>query len=202
MVKNILFGFFISLFLSSVLLGNIYNLNKSPYAADVARDLGDILTIIVDESAVTKNRGSTDENKGYGSDFGLKELFFPSLNISKGLTASSGSGDEPGFDFKFNKERKFGASRSSQHQFNTRLQVRIVEKIGDDQYLVQGNRAIHINGKDTKIFVSGILREKDISVNNTAFSYCLADAIIEIDDEIVTKDGSPGILGKILDFFL
>ena len=55
-----------------------------------------------------------------------------------------------------------------------------------------------VHGSPKKLFISGIIRKKDIGEDNTIMSDYMADAIIEIDGKEVS-DLQPGWLYKVID---
>lgn len=182
--------------------GSLYDVQKSPYAIDVAKKPGDLLTVIVNEAAITKNDGQNNLKKQYDAfQFALEKFFLPKFGLTSGFKATMADGDKPGVSLNAKKQWKFDAQRSSNHLFETKLQVRLVEEIDRGSFLVKGHRTVNINGKTTKIFVSGVVRERDIGPDNTIASHLIADAIVEIDDELVSQDLKPGIIERILGFF-
>ncbi len=186
----------------STAFGGIYEIDNSPFAADIARHPGDILTVIIDESATTVDKGTANQKKSYDSfEFVLEKLFFPKFGLTSGFSELMGGGDTPGMNLNAKKQYTADANHSSTMNMTSRMQVRVIDVISRNQMLVKGYRTLWINGQETKMFVSGVIREKDITVENTIYSAQIADAIVEIDGEVV-KDLQPGILEKLLGFLL
>ena len=183
---------------------SLYNVSASPFAAHIARKTGDILTIVIEEQAQTTDDGATSEEKKLDNfDFSMDQFFLPlfDIKLDEGFTKTESDGDDPGFSMSSQKKFTGTAARSSDLDFQSTVQVRIVEIINEDQFLVKGYRTIHVNAKDTKLFVSGVIRSQDIDENNQISSKLLSDAIIEIEGQVVAEDLAPGMIDKLLGFF-
>lgn len=178
----------------------LYQISISPYAIDAAKDVGDLLTILIDEKASASDTG---KNKSEIKDNAINSpvidylLSFADGNsrIGKALTRREAKK-------KFDAE----AENKNGHAFTTSLQARIVDTVGPNQFLVQGCRSININGKSKEIYISGIVRKKDIGRNvkdgkrfeNSVRSEQLAEARVEIDGEVVSKELQPGLFGRLM----
>lgn len=181
---------------------SLYKVDVSPYAFKIARKPGDLLTIVINENFTTKDDGNASMTKKYDNfKFTLEKFFFPYFKMNKGFDDTMGGGDTPGMSATAENKYTSNAKRNSTQDFQATIQVRILEVIDHNQFLVRGHRTVRLNGKDTKIFVSGVVRERDISLNNSVQSQNLADANIEIEGEVLVNDLSPGPIKKLLDLF-
>lgn len=191
--------FFLLLLEGRVLQANsLYQLENSPYASAIASKEGDILTVVVEEKAETEDSGKNDESKKQEMDFELGKFFIPHFKPNIGFDDAISEGDKPGVNF--GSEDKFTSSsqRDSGHSITTKFQVRIVEKASKDQFVIRGQRLVTIEGKDKRIYLSGLIRQDDIKDDNTIESHLIADAVIEIDGEVVSRDLKPGYIGSVL----
>lgn len=173
-----------------------YDLTNSPYATPIANRVGDLVTVNIEENATTVDNGRGQLERKNNLVAELKQLFFPWLEPSQGFNKVAGNGD--GTAFELETESKFNAiSRNgANHIFRTKITVRLVEEIRPQEFFARGYRLININGKPKKIFLSGVLRQVDISANNTISSDQLADAVVEIEGEVGQKDTQPGIFTR------
>lgn len=189
---------------------SLYDLSSSPFAADLAYEVGDLLTIVVDEQADAEDKGKTDtklEDTKFGSMLSnfLKTYVHPTGRLGKVIFPKDAQGNPT--DVNERNTVKGEATNENTHKFTTSLQARVIEVVAPGQLLVRGTRSININGKTKEIFISGVIRQRDIGknknqngkeINNSIRSELLADAQIEIDGEVVSKDLQPGFLGKLL----
>ena len=181
---------------------SLYELDDSPFSSRIARKPGDTLLVIINENASTKDLGQNAVEKKYQNfEFILQKFFFPYFKMNKGFDDSEGTGDKPGFKFNIDKKYDGKVTRGSQMSFSTNIQVRIVEHINKNQYLIKGHKFLTLNGKETKLHISGIIREEDIDEYNRISSSLIADAVIKIDGETANDDLKPGLLEHIFGIF-
>ena len=203
MKKFFLLLIFVSALSPFNMQGSLYKISSSPYASNIAQSVGDTLTIVVAELTTTSDQGTANEQKRYDSfEFLLEKFFFPKFGITDGFgNLPDPDGPSPGFNGSIKKEYKADAQRSSTQSVDTTIQARVIEVVNEDQFLIRGHRDLSINGKYTRLFVSGVIRKKDIDSTNSISSSLIADAVLEVNGEVVTEDLAPGIIEKFLDLF-
>ena len=136
------------------------------FADKKARDVGDILTIIINESTTqtsTKARtnsktGNTNLNAGTG--------------IFHFLAAAGASGSD---NFTAN------GSANDTNRFSGQITVTVVEVLPNDNMVVEGTQSIWQNRDEHKITIRGIVRRADVTYNNTVPSTRVADATLKFD---------------------
>ena len=158
----------------------------SLYADHKAHDVGDILTIIINESTRTTATKSTSNSKS------------GSTNISAGvgifdfLKAASASGSD---SFKAN-----GAA-SDVNSVSGRITVTVVDVMENGNMVVEGTQSIWQNRDEHKITFRGIVRRDDVRYNNTIFSNQVADATLKFDGKgPLNAKQRQGILTQIFNF--
>ena len=127
-------------------------LPKAGLIADVkANQVGDIVTILINESANASNSNSTQTNAQNSmeatADFGGSFL--------RNLTGTISSDTQ-------NQYQGNGQTTSS-GTFTTQLSARIVEVQEDGNFLIRASREIEQNGDKIVTVVEGIIRPTDIS---------------------------------------
>ena len=136
------------------------------FADKKARDVGDILTIVIDESttqSATKSRsnsksGNVNLNAGTG--------------IFHFLAAASASASD---------SFKADGSAKDTNSFSGRITVTVVEVLPNDNMIVEGTQSIWQNKDEHKITLRGIVRRADVTAANTVPSYKVADATLKFD---------------------
>lgn len=165
---------------------------RSLYADDVARRIGDILTIKITEDSKIDNKAKRDLNK----ETDKSSNFNGELNIDHILPSI------PGFtmEAESTNELKSKADYKDERSFVDRVTVVVVDILPNDNLVVTGTRDRKIAGDIQNIEVSGIVRPSDIAFDNTVQSEQVANF------RIVTKHGGvaapytrPGWLGRIFD---
>ena len=163
---------------------------RALYTDDVARQIGDILTIKISEDSKIDNKAKRDMNKDTDRSTVFNGELGKFADIGEfGMTATSGNKLNSKADYK--DERKFVDS----------ITVVVMDVLPNRNLLVMGTRNRNIGGDIQTIEVSGIVRPSDIAFDNTVKSEQVADF------RIVSKNGGvsapytkPGWLGSLLDF--
>ena len=162
---------------------------KVIYADDVARQIGDVLTITISENSKVDNKAKrdlqkeTDRSTTFNGELGK----FADLG-DMGVAASSDNELKSKADYK--DERKFVDS----------ITVVVMDILPNHNLVVMGTRARDIAGDIQTIEVSGIVRPSDIAFNNTVKSEKVADfRIVSKNGGISAPYNRPGWLGKIFD---
>ena len=165
-------------------------LNKGGLIADVrAKKIGDIVTIIINESAQASNTNNTQTNKQNqmqaSADFGNSFL----KNISGTISADNS-----------NQYRGSGQV-TSQGRFQTLLTATIIAVREDGNFLIRGSREVDTNGEKVVTVVEGVIRPDDILRDNTISSAKIADArIYHQGSGVATQAHRPGLFTRILNW--
>jgi flagellar L-ring protein precursor FlgH len=186
----LLFTFFF-LICSSCEAGSIWakKNNPHPYADDIARHVGDILTIRITEDSKIDNKAKRDLQKDTdrSNTFNGKVGNFADLG-EFGLSASSSNNLKSKADLK------------DERSFEDRVTVTVVDVQPNGNLVVSGTRKRNISGDTQIIEVSGIVRTSDIAFDNTIKSEQVADfRIVSKNAGVAAPYTRPGWLGTILD---
>jgi len=162
------------------------------YADDVARQIGDILTIRITEASKVDNKAKRDLKK----EADRSTTFNGELNIDHilpsipGFTMSAESSNELKSKADYKDERKFVDS----------ISVVVVDIMPNRNLVVIGTRNRNIAGDVQSIEVSGIVRPSDIGFDNIVRSEQVADfRIVTKNSGVADPYTRPGWLGTIFD---
>lgn len=159
---------------------------KSWYSDRKARDVGDILTVVISESTTqTATKSRTNSKSG-------------SVNVGTGTGI---------FDFI----RAFSASGSDNWQadgtatdtnrFSGQISVTVVEVLPNDNLIIEGTQSIWQNRDEHKITLRGVIRRDDVTMYNTVPSSKVADATLKFDGKgPLNAKQRQGILTQIFNF--
>ena len=142
------------------------NMAWNMYSDRKAHDVGDILTIVINEST-TQTASKERSNTKSGST---------TLNAGTGifhfLAAATASGSD-----------SFTAAGSAEDtsRFTGNVTVTVVEVMPNGNMVVEGTQSIWQNRDEHKITLRGIVRRDDVSSNNTVLSTRVADATLKFD---------------------
>jgi flagellar L-ring protein precursor FlgH len=159
------------------------------YADDVARKIGDVLTILVTENSTVDNKAKRDLSKD--TDKNIK------FNGKLGNFADLG---EFGTDATSGNSLKSKADYKDERKFVDRMTVVVVDIMPNGNLVVMGKRQRSIGGDDQTIEISGIVRPSDVKFDNTVKSEQVADfSIVSKNAGVAAPYTKPGFLGRILD---
>ena len=154
--------------MSSFLLGQMEDFSVTSIYSDIkAHNVGDLITVHIIESSNASreskvNSSSSTDMSMDGSVAGTLTDYLPlfgaASKISNILDGSEGT------------EQK--------DQLTGRISVTIMEETENGMFFIKGKRILEVNGEMNTIQLEGYVRERDISTDNTVFSYNIANAEI------------------------
>ncbi len=167
---------------------------KDMYADDVARNIGDVLTIKINEDSTVDNKATrmlekkTKRDAQFNGEVGIEHLI---PNVPK---VTLGAGEE--YTNKLDGKADYKDERS----FVDYITVVIIDVMPNGSLVVAGTRQREIAGDIQTIEASGIVRTEDISFDNVVESKRVANF------QLVTKNGGvsapftrPNWLGRFFD---
>jgi flagellar L-ring protein precursor FlgH len=161
---------------------------KAVYADDVARQIGDVLTITITENSTVDNKAKRDMKKETDRS--------TTFNGDLGSFADLG---EFGMSAESDNELKSKADYKDERKFIDNITVVVVDILPNRNLVVLGTRNRDISGDTQTIEVSGIVRPSDISFDNKVKSERVADfRIVSRNGGVAAPFTKPGWLGGIL----
>ncbi|MEK7767776.1 MAG: flagellar basal body L-ring protein FlgH [bacterium] len=161
----------------------------SLYRDKKAFKIGDVLTVIVSESASASH--STD----------VKAQKTSSSGVSWGSQRST---LVPGQDFALGgKENVAGGGHSVRSGALTgRITVRVTEVLPNGNLVISGNRVITVNEEKQIMEIAGIVRPEDVTAENSVHSSLVADAQIKYNGKgSVAEKSRLGLFSRLLSMF-
>ena len=141
-------------------------ISRSIYSDDKAHDVGDILTVIINESTTaTATKSHTNSKEG-------RQTLHAGTGIFSFLAAASASGSD---EFSAN------GSAGSTNRVAGRVSVIVTDVLPNGNLVIEGTQSIWQNRDEHKITVRGLVRSDDVSFSNTILSSQVANATLRID---------------------
>lgn len=193
MLKKILTAIFAAAFLISVSSGATVEAKSlwrdsqwGMFADKKARDVGDILTIVIDESTTQTATKSRSNSKSGSTTLG------GGVGIFHFLEAAAASGSD-----SFTAD----GSASDTNSFSGQITVTVVEVLPNDNMIVEGTQSIWQNRDEHRITLRGIVRRADVTAANTVPSTKVADATLRFDGKgPLNAKQRQGILTQVFNF--
>lgn len=154
-----------------------------------AKNIGDILTIELAETASASAQSSTNSKKENSVD--LQSPTVAGDKVTKDGKEVLNNQFEGGRDFS-------GSGNTAQsHNLSGKITVTVAEVMPNRNLVVRGQKLLNLNQANEFIRISGIVRPEDIRPDNTVLSNRLADAhIIYGDSGTMSSANTMGPLGK------
>ena len=169
---------------------------QSMIADKRAGSVGDIVTILVQESNSTSKDANTKTSKSTGLDAAI-EAFLYSPDASKLLTKK---GRMPSIKMKSEQNFEGGGTINNNEKVTARIAVRVIDVLPNGNLVIEGTRQIAFSGETQDAILRGVVRKEDVAANNTVFSYNIADATIRyLSKGTVTDNQRKGWFTKVWD---
>jgi flagellar L-ring protein precursor FlgH len=141
-----------------------------------ASAVGDIVTILVQESSTATKDNSTSTSKSVSGDNAITTFLYSPA----GSSFLTHGGQMPAL--KYNSANNFsgGGSIENKEQIVAKIPVRVVDVLPNKSLVVEGTRHTSFGNEQQDIILRGVVRVEDVAANNTVFSYNVADAVIKI----------------------
>lgn len=167
------------------------------FASAKARNVGDIITVRIVESASAKNKADTSTERKSDMSAGIANFFnleskFPSTRTDFNPFARVEA------DFKNSFDGTGETTRSG--DLTATLSARVIGLTTTGNLVIAGSRGITINNEEQMLNLSGIVRPNDVSAENVVLSSYISDAKIVYTGVGVLNDRQkPGWLTTAFD---
>jgi flagellar L-ring protein precursor FlgH len=166
--------------------------------ADVkARNVGDIVTISIVESARASKNATTKTARDSGLEASWSGIFD---QIAGNWTIN---GQPVAANSKINFANNFdGQGETTRTSSMTAyISAQVVQVLPNGNLVIQGNRQVQVNQETQIIYIQGVIRPEDISSSNIVLSTYVAEAVIELSGRGPVSDKqNPGWLARALDW--
>jgi flagellar L-ring protein precursor FlgH len=160
----------------------------NPLLDRTAKQVGDVVTILISESSIASFDAST---KGTKTD---------STTVDKGLgpilqqlIPALGTGATSSVDGK--------GSTTQTGKVTARMAALVKATLPNGTLLIEGTRQVQVNKQVQTFRLTGIVRRDDIRSDNTVLSESLAEAVIFVDGKGMIADRQKrGILTRLIDW--
>jgi flagellar L-ring protein precursor FlgH len=167
---------------------------RDAFADDVARNIGDVLTIIIYERSYLENKSNrqlkkkTTHKNNFDGKVGIDHI------VPNVPAVSFGTGTE------YEKTLDSYANNKDDRKFEDSISVVVIDVLPNGNLVVMGMCKRNISDDIQIIEVSGIVRPSDIAFNNTVNSKQVANLhIVSRSEGVGAQYNRPGWLSRILD---
>ena len=163
---------------------------KSMFADRKAAAKGDILTIIVAESAVAQSSQSKSANRESSLQDAIQRFLFSGIGAHRG--------EMPGITTSGKSSYSGSGDVSNSQSLSARAAVLVTDVLPNGVLVVEGVRVVTFSGETQYVVLRGLVRPDDITRDNSVISTNIADARVEFHAEGTLTDAQKrGWLAKI-----
>ncbi|MFB3926682.1 MAG: flagellar basal body L-ring protein FlgH [Syntrophales bacterium] len=169
------------------------NSNNALFTDKKARYVGDVVTIIIQESSEGANNAKTDLTRNSTVAAGLSGILqtSPGQTILSPLTLGGTHTNNLAGEGKTRRDSSLTAN----------MTARVKSVLDNGNLVIEGRRQLSVNAEDQFIVITGVIRPEDITTDNTISSQYIADARIVYGGIGVVNDKMRhGWLARILDW--
>lgn len=160
----------------------------------IARDRGDIVTVIVREAQSASGRDSKSLSQETNTEASLD--YVSGVDVNKALPDGLYGGGVSSTR-EFDGEGSFDKGT----QVNARVSTMVIDVLPNGNLVIDGSREVQVDDETKRLRVSGIVRVTDLTPSNTVLSESLAEARIVFEGEgPMTRTTERGVLGTIVDW--
>ena len=174
--------------------GSIYDVSQgpvSPVGSKVGAKLGDLVTIVINETQDLKNEESSDLSKKTSVDYQIRNFDIKPNAFSTLPRLAAGSDDQ------FNG----AANYSKKGKFTARLTAVVVDVLPNGNLVLLGRREIRIDNETKLLEFGGVVRRYDLKGDNSVASELVGNARVSYKGTgpLTNSTNRRGLGGKIHD---
>ena len=163
---------------------------QSLVAETKAHHVGDVLTVVVQESASATSTTDLRAQRDLNANAHIQLTGFPGRSPDPHAITGGTSSNSDG-----------SGSTQRTGQLLAQLSVRVLEVAPNGDLVVAGQQSLKINGEEQLITLSGHVRPQDVAADNTVLSNRIAEARIQFDGKgFVTDTARPSWIARLLNF--
>lgn len=183
--------------------GSIYltSNNINLFETVKAHRVGDILTVVFDEKTTGKKETKTEDKKGMSVGLSNPTVFGKAVttdattgnaNADTGLGLANELLQALNMSVASNNDFKSKGKSEQKNSLTGNIGVTVTEVLANGNLIVQGEKLVTINQGDEYIQLSGIIRGRDVGLDNKISSSKVANAQIVYSGVGLTHDSNSG----------
>ena len=150
-----------------------------------ARQVGDLITVVISESASTSIGASTGTSRTSDAAFGIDTLLGAETSI---LRANPNMGATIGLGGTASSAFTGDGSTTRDGSLSAVITCTVIEVMSNGNLRIRGTKEVRVNRENQYLTLEGIVRPRDIHIDNTVQSNLIADARVEFTGSGVVSD--------------
>lgn len=168
------------------------------YADRTARQVGDLVTVSIEEETSVTKDSTSDRDKSVGADMGFN---FPGMQANG--TAMWDALKLPEWTVDASKKYSASGSKATSDAFSASITVHITEVLPNGNLMIMGDRKVNIDGDIIQFTLSGMIRRDDVSRSNSVLSSRIAGAAITYETlGEFSNSQKKGMFSRVVDWII
>jgi flagellar L-ring protein precursor FlgH len=170
------------------------SVERGMFADRKAAAKGDILTIVIAESAVAQTTQTKKADRKSSLNDAVERFLFSAATSGLGTH----KGQVPATSIAGASSYSGGGAVNNSQSVSSRAAVLVTDVLPNGNLVIEGVRVVTFSGETQYVVLHGLVRTDDISPNNTILSTNIADARVEFHSEgTLTEAQKRGWLSKL-----
>ena len=148
---------------------------RSMVADKRATQVGDILSILIQEANTANRQNNTATKKQSTIDASLQAFLYSPA--ASGLLTKKGQ--LPAMKAAAAQSFEGGGQINNSERITARIAVRVIDVLPNNNLVIEGTRKVSFSGETQDAVLRGVVRSEDVMANNTIYSYNIAEATIK-----------------------
>ncbi|MCL4694115.1 MAG: flagellar basal body L-ring protein FlgH [Candidatus Hydrogenedentes bacterium] len=166
-------------------------------------EVGDIITVLVRESIEAQTDANTDTKKESDVQSEANETDNSFLVAPEpdgfGITTA---GKLPNWQFETENEQRTTGKTQRKNRLITTITCTVTDVHDNGNIALEGEKTVTVNREDSRIFVKGIARARDVAPDNSIDSTRIANAVVELKGRgPLWNNQRRGLITRFLDWF-
>ncbi len=167
---------------------------RAMFADQKATRVGDILTVVVSETASQSSSQQKKTNSDSTVDASVSQFLFPTSASSFGTH----NGSLPAMKFGGTSDFSGGGQVNNSQAITARAAVLVTDVLPNGNLVIEGARRVTFSGETQHVVLHGVVRAADVTADNTVLSSNIANARLEfISEGDLTDARKKGWLTKL-----
>ena len=183
-----------------VTIGSLWHPNESRKLAGMdsnSRKVGDLITIVVEEQTITSLDAGTETANSSKTSAGISALLGAETTLP---TANQAMGGKISIDTSRSSDFRGQGKTNRNSTLQSVITAEVIDVMPTGNLRLWGRKQVRVNREIQWVVIDGVVRPRDISIENIISSSMLAQATIEVTGSGVVNDKQgPGIFQRVLD---
>jgi len=165
-----------------------------------ARNVGDMLTVLVSESTSATGEATTSTKRETDAEAEITGMLGTPLHFGMRNFLLQKKPFAPSFGSTYKNDFDGEGETTRSGSFRTTISVRVTEVLPNGNLVIEGKKEIRLNNELEYVVLSGLVRPIDITTDNTVLSSKISDSRLEYSGSgVISDEQRPGWARRILD---